>query len=292
MAWCLGLERLLLDVADAFENEGIEFLVLKGPAVARAAYPDPSWRVFHDIDVLVRTEDWRRAVTVLQRDFGPRRIPEPRPGWDERFGKGAVFMSEGGRQIDLHRTLVKAPFALWINAEELFLTAEDVLIAGGSVRHPDASALFVHAAAHAVLGDGRPRLHGLRDMWQVAAKPIDWQRVKHLAATWRLGAALDRAIQEMASRLGVAVDVDICRAVPRTAHLGQQVAMAAFAPTAPRWAAATLTLIVAPTLRARWEFVRGALTPRQRLGEGSAALRRAAEPRARPRETGQAWTSS
>src|ERR687892_1232476 len=61
MLWALAIERRLLGLAEAFEAAGVRPLVLKGPALAHTMYPDPSWRVFGDLDLLVPTSSWRRA---------------------------------------------------------------------------------------------------------------------------------------------------------------------------------------------------------------------------------------
>src|SRR5262249_20849398 len=107
MLWCLRAEQKLLGLADAFVLEGIEFAVLKGPSLAHRFYREPSLRPFGDLDVLVRSGDYERACDLLAR-LGHRRCrPEPRPGWEARFGKASVHVHpDDGIEVDLHRTLV------------------------------------------------------------------------------------------------------------------------------------------------------------------------------------------
>ena len=54
MQSCVQLERVLLETVAELDALGAEFRVLKGTAVAHLDYPDPSWRGFGDIDLLVR----------------------------------------------------------------------------------------------------------------------------------------------------------------------------------------------------------------------------------------------
>ncbi len=55
MMWAITLELRMLELADAFDAAGIPIVVLKGSALAQCFYPDPSWRPFSDLDLLVRT---------------------------------------------------------------------------------------------------------------------------------------------------------------------------------------------------------------------------------------------
>ena len=47
----------LLDIAEAFRAAGIEFVVLKGMALAHSIYPKPEMRTMSDIDLLVGTKE-------------------------------------------------------------------------------------------------------------------------------------------------------------------------------------------------------------------------------------------
>lgn len=60
----MNIEREQQRIYALFENEGIEFIPLKG-AVIRQYYPDPYMRTSCDIDILVREDDLSRAVEAL-----------------------------------------------------------------------------------------------------------------------------------------------------------------------------------------------------------------------------------
>jgi hypothetical protein len=194
MAWCLGLERRLLQVADAFDSASVDFIVLKGPALAHVVYPEASWRTFSDLDLLVRTSQWRVAVGILEDRFGwGRRLPEPRRGFDERFGKAAVFTTESGQQIDLHRNLAQGPFGVWIDPEELFERTVTFAIGGSLLRRLDVTSMLVHACIHAALGDVTPRLLQRRDILETTTSRIDWDELQTVVDTWRLGSVVVQA---------------------------------------------------------------------------------------------------
>ena len=139
MMWALLIERKLVGLADEFARDGIGFAVLKGASVARTVYAEPCLRSFGDVDLLVRTADYERACALLGRLGHERQRPEPRPGFEARFGKGSVHRHPDDRiEVDLHRTLVLGPFGLWIDPEELIDTARD-LRAGRAGRSTDST---------------------------------------------------------------------------------------------------------------------------------------------------------
>jgi len=66
----LGLIAEMIRVLDRFAAEGIEALVLKGPALSLQAYGDATARRYADIDILVRHRDIFRATqTMIEAGF-------------------------------------------------------------------------------------------------------------------------------------------------------------------------------------------------------------------------------
>ncbi len=218
MQWVLTLERRLLGIADVFDRAGIDLVVLKGPALAHTIYPDPSWRSFADIDILVRTADWEAACGLLE-DLGfRRRLPEPRPGFDERFGKAAAHVDSDGVEVDLHRTLVLGPFGLWLRPSELFDRLESFTLGGRTFRKLDPSAVFMNVSIHASLGLRPVRLVPLRDVVQVAwTGMVDWDQIVEWGDRWHLAAVFQHTTRAVWELLGVRLPAEadvILRAVP------------------------------------------------------------------------------
>ncbi|HEY7400015.1 MAG TPA: nucleotidyltransferase family protein [Actinomycetota bacterium] len=207
MLHALSLERLLLRVGDAFGDRQIPFVVLKGPALAHALYPDPSWRPFGDLDLLVRTPDWRAACSVLAGLGFRRGLPEPVAGFDERFGKAATHTGPGGLQIDLHRALALGPFGVWIRPEELFDEVWELRLGGRMFLRLNDTALLLHAAVHASLGRAEPLPMPVRDVAQVAlAGEVDRARLADLTRRWHLAAVVGDAFAVAERHLGVTLE--------------------------------------------------------------------------------------
>jgi hypothetical protein len=206
MIHSLRLECLLLDVADTLERAHIDMVVLKGPALANGIYPDPSWRPFGDIDVLVRTRDWDRVGSILKGSGFSEKFPEPRPGFRRRFGHTWLHIHESGLELDLHRILVAGPFGLWIDADEPFKRVGPFQLGGRTLCRLDDSALFVHACLHAVLGHRPPLLLPLRDVLQLASSSsLDWRTVSDLARRWRSTPVVREALIRASDAFGVAL---------------------------------------------------------------------------------------
>ena len=176
-AWCahdLRLERALGQAADALEAAGIAYLVTKGPALAHRAYPDPSQRLFADLDLIVPSGQVRHATRTLADALDAQAVVgELRPGFDERFGKETLLRTPVtaatpmGLEIDIHRTPVAGALGLAIDLDELFRHPDALVLGGRHVPTPGAAASVVLAGYQASVADIPPRLGARRDLVQL-----------------------------------------------------------------------------------------------------------------------------
>jgi hypothetical protein len=204
MRLCVQLERALLQTVATLDGDGIAVRALKGPAVAHLDYPDPAWRAFGDVDVLVASADYDRALAALHDAGGLRRFTEVRPGFDRRWGKGACVVAADGTQIDVHRTFVAGPFGLTVDLHQLLLDPVRVAIGGRGVLALDRPNRFLHACFHAALGDQVARLATLRDVAQlVLTTDLDVDVALARATVWRADSVVARAVRLAWSRLGL-----------------------------------------------------------------------------------------
>ncbi|MGH2572293.1 MAG: nucleotidyltransferase domain-containing protein [Actinomycetota bacterium] len=265
MLWALALEKKLFRLAPAFERAGVDLVVLKGPSLAHTVYPDPSWRPFGDLDLLVRTKDWRRACEILEEHGFHRRLPEPRPGFDERFGKAAVHRDEQGIDIDLHRTLVLGPFGLWIEPEVLFDRAVPLSLGGRAFRRLDDTSLLLHVCMHAVLGFEKALIMPLRDVMQVAQQgDVDWQELHTLARKWKLRAVVHRAFLMAATTLSTEWKPPALEVGNETASRRELKALSAYVTERRgRGGTARATLLAIPGVRPKLAYVLSLVAPRR-----------------------------
>jgi len=168
MATVLLCESRLVTLAPALDALGATWRVLKGSAVAHLDHADPADRAYGDLDLLV---DGPRISAVIAHllDLGGRRaFNEPRPGFDERFGKGAAVHLPDGSEVDVHRTLALGPFGVRLDPELLLAAAPASFVVGGrTVAGLDQPWRLLHACYHAALGRHPARLSAQRDVLQL-----------------------------------------------------------------------------------------------------------------------------
>jgi hypothetical protein len=265
MLVALILEQRLLRIVESLEKAAVRAAVIKGPALAHCFYPDASWRSFGDLDLLVRTRDWSQACAALNELGFRRRLPEPRPGFDERFGKGALHVDEEGLQVDLHRTLMAGPFGIWIDHDELFSRAVTFGLAGRPLYRLDDASVLVHACMHAVLG-GRmsPRLYSLRDVAQACTSRVEWPLVADWVQRWNLGAVVRAALLVATRELGFDLSPEAAAMVARDPSSKERRALEAYTPRSRAGGGMVVsTLVALPGVRARMSYLRILLLPGQ-----------------------------
>lgn len=206
MVHALELERTLIVLGRRLEDAGVRLIVLKGPALAHTVYPDPSWRPFADLDLLVGANDWPLAKELLGAADFRRRLPEPRPGFDRRFGKAATHVNPDGIEVDLHRTLVLGPVGLWIDPDEMASYSTGFDLGGRRFERFDDTGLLLHACLHATLGWSPPFPIPRRDIGQIlSVGRIDWDRFDGWVDRWHLRAVVQASFDGASERSGVNV---------------------------------------------------------------------------------------
>jgi hypothetical protein len=203
----LRLEQFLLGVGAWLDRAGVTFRVLKGPAVAHIDYPDPVWRGFGDIDLLIPPDHLDQTVQLLTEHGFTRRFPQLRAGFDRRFTKSVSMTSPDGQEIDLHRTLTTGGFGQRISVDALWQTpGSTFVLAGRRFTALGPEERLLHACYHAVLGNSPPRLAPLRDVAQMLTEgDVDPSRARALATAWQGEAAIAHAITTAQRTLDVAL---------------------------------------------------------------------------------------
>jgi hypothetical protein len=273
MGMVLVLEQLLLDASEALAAAGIPTIVLKGAAWATTFYPDPTWRAYGDLDLLVPTSYLVATSRALAELGFTRSLPEPKPGFDERFGKGVSLADSSGRQVDVHRTLALAPFGLWIDTVALVQGTTPFLFRGKSLRRLDDTNAMLHACIHAALGWEEPLVVPLRDVLQIAwSGRVDWELLERRARAWRLVAPVAHALRTASGRLGVPIPEPAEVVMRSPIRWTERRALAAYTTDRRRRGGMSLAALWAiPGLSSRVVYVRALLFPDRRFLEARAA---------------------
>lgn len=275
----LMMTRALAPVLGRFSADGIPAIVLKGPALAETVYPDPAWRPFGDLDILVRREDRRRADAALLA-LGHRRVADAHTWeFDIEYDGATLYAGADGIHVDLHWALVTEPRyawsghadgAVWERAAPLTLAGRPAL---ALARDDLVLYLATHLAVHHALG-------GVLRHWDVAlvlgAGPLDWDALVRRAARWRVRRPLYFVLREVERAFGPLVPARALAAlVPRGPRAALLDALLRDTGAARRVRLEHLvTLLLVDRGREAWGALRGALLPptawlRARYGDGA-----------------------
>ncbi len=96
--------QLLTDVSSRFDEAKIEYVVVKGPVLAETVYPRSDLRVYGDVDLLVRPEQFGEALVALEG--GGARLYEANWELMLRTMRGELnLLTALGAPLDLHWSL-------------------------------------------------------------------------------------------------------------------------------------------------------------------------------------------
>jgi hypothetical protein len=197
------LDAAAVEAFDAFDAAGVDALLLKGPALARALYAPTEHRGYSDVDVLVAPRHFESTRQVL-RALGYINLPE-QLGIDEigrsldaetwaRVAHGA----DAGLMIDLHRQLAGPEGPPRVAWEALRLRRSWIDLEGRRIPTLNPEGLAVHVALHAAQ-------HGARypQPMEDLAKGIErwplevWQCAHRLARELHATAAFAAGLRQL-----------------------------------------------------------------------------------------------
>jgi hypothetical protein len=146
-AFALSRTLVLMDLVKSLTRAGIPTIVLKGPAVAMAAYGDFSRRAFGDIDLLVRRGDLPSARDhVIARGYVAHYRPEMENGLIA--GGHALEFSGSRTPVELHWSLISRHLNFDLGIDELWSGAHPIRCADSDMMVLAPEYLFLYLCAH------------------------------------------------------------------------------------------------------------------------------------------------
>lgn len=242
---CVVVEALLVRVAQRLEAIEARWAVTKGSAVGHLDFPDPSWRLFADVDLVIHPDDW----DIVLREIGSDDSVGPHArNFVRRFGKGETLLIDD-MEVDLHRRFAVGRFAVRADLADCFVELSSFTLAGRAVPALAPHYRLLHACCHATLG-GNSGLRAYRDVAQlVSVHPDCVARMWEAAHRWRVAAVVATAVMGTWERLQLRPDHPVVQAARRL-PIGRadRRALAVFA-TDPRFRPQAMTAIGALPLR-------------------------------------------
>jgi hypothetical protein len=251
------LEHHLLIVAAMLAEHGIRSAVLKGVATAHLDYPDPSWREFADVDLLIHRADRIEATALLQRE-----------GWTQGYAlpKGhepythAVTLVRDRMELDLHQRIGHRALGVLVPTSELLDHAVTFDIAGSDLLALDEIDRLIHSALHAVASRGpNRRLSSAADVLLAAnRRPHIAGAVLARAERWRVRSLVERAVSDAYTQAQLDLPAAWTDAMRRPIHHRDRLVDRAYlAPFRRPLAEELAYLRLLAGWRNRWRYARG-----------------------------------
>lgn len=203
------LERELAEIAAGLSAAHVEFLVLKGPAMARQAYPVPEWRAYDDLDLWVASRDLDAALAALAA-AGYRRMPPldaRTAACARRAGiEAALAHPDRGRLIEIsHGDRALAPTVR--AATEVRSGAVALDVAGARVRAPAPRHALLLACAHGAhhRWDRLGWVADVAGLW-MRLSAADREDALAMASRWRVETILGLGLRLAVDHFGVRLD--------------------------------------------------------------------------------------
>lgn len=216
------LEDELVRIGQACRDLGL----LKGSALGRTVYDDPSLRPVSDFDLLVRREavsDTQSALESLgyravgiagDRHIGP---------WVRRYRAELPLVADvagvGRLLVELHWALVEAPYYVERIAPADLRQGASPAPGLPQFFIPRPPVLLAHACAHLAMHHSRDlRLIWLVDIDRLASSTtMDWDEVVRIAEKWKLGHAIHTCLAVVSHWLGTITPAEVAPALARSA---------------------------------------------------------------------------
>jgi len=115
----------LIRIIKLLEENDIEALAFKGPALAKLAYGDVTLRQYGDLDILIKTQDIAKTIELLTKDEYIPEITLPEATQKTFFACVNVIGLEKAIRVEIHWELVSKNYAIDWEEDELW-KAKDI----------------------------------------------------------------------------------------------------------------------------------------------------------------------
>ena len=158
------------------QSQDIPAMLLRGPAMAEAYFPDAMLRYCRDVDIIVHPGDMNRAEAVVQElGFQPR---ENREYW---LQKGELPMTDGHVVVELHWEAYPALTPMPIPEADVWNRTGTVLLDGVSVVMAAPEHLLLSSCVHMACEHWMDRMVRLIDIRQIlhhSGSEMDWDWIR------------------------------------------------------------------------------------------------------------------
>ena len=166
----------LAEILDIFGRNGIEAIVLKGPALAVAAYGSVGMRQFDDLDILIRPRDYE-CVKSLMAGLGFRQNEQGTRAQEAEYFRrnyGSEFIDTRGKAfVEITTKLTDLLNEVGLETEDLFARKEIITTEGMKLLSLSAEDALIYLCFHGTKHIW-PLLGMISDLAAFVASRHDW----------------------------------------------------------------------------------------------------------------------
>jgi hypothetical protein len=176
--------RNVVKVLAQLARREIDCMVVKGPALAYTVYPDPAWRSFNDLDLIVRERDWATMhQLMLEMGFRPEANQPPQPP-PKLVPSAVVYESkywhrETSFLVEVHYDDILNAGLASRDVEGFWERAVSIDVEGVPAKALSLEDQLIHLCAHAHY-HGYTRLNGFSDIAFIVrdhAARLNWEQL-------------------------------------------------------------------------------------------------------------------
>jgi hypothetical protein len=190
----------------AFEEAGIQTMVLKGAALIQLYYKETGLRPMLDADVLVHAHQVQQAIDVLEGlQWKPFRYLQPRMRIP--IVHSTPFEDSGGRQMDLHWHLLWECFNA-SDDDDYWKNAVPIQIGGAQTLALDHTDQLLHICWHGARWNEVPPIRWVADAMAIlgaAAGEIQWASLLQKAEKHRIVLPVKDSLEYLKNRFDAPV---------------------------------------------------------------------------------------
>jgi len=180
----LVLAQELAAVLQAFRQQDVPCIPIRGLALAEELYGDISARPMGDLDLLVRREALSEVAAVLE-GLGFREI-DRRPGFARTFSYTLEFVkdSHGTVLVEPHWSIAYPPFVERVDMDQIWKRCHRGTVAGVATWLLSSTDLLLHLSFHLIhKGNKAPLLwfYELHRLLQQKTAEMDWPQITLIA---------------------------------------------------------------------------------------------------------------
>ncbi|MEN8304384.1 MAG: nucleotidyltransferase family protein [Campylobacterota bacterium] len=170
----------LIRVMKLFEENNIEALAFKGPALSQMAYGDITLRQYNDLDVLIKQED-RDKISKILESQGYEQVlmltSVQEKNWYKHVKDMSLFHLQKGIHIELHWLLLDNDYPIQVDLSSIWEYPQSVVINRQKVQTFPNESLLLYLC-----------IHGSKHLWEriewikdidliIRTQTIDWELV-------------------------------------------------------------------------------------------------------------------